>query len=91
MCRVHAQLARRKEGGGNVIDHVQAVVVCGDVYGSSVGRGSKDQVKAVAVVAELHARHATEQCGACPSARRTMIGSELAVLHIVVLQRCVAL
>ena len=88
---VHAQLARRKEGGGNVVDHIQAVVARGDVYGSRVGRRSKDQVKAVAVAAELHARHATDKPGAGPAARRAMVCAKLSVLHVVVLQRCVAL
>ena len=64
MRRVHAQLVRRKEGGGNVIDHVQVVVARGDVHGRRVGLGSKDQVKAVAVAAELHARHAADKRGA---------------------------
>ena len=82
---------RGKEGGGNVIDHVQAVVACGDVYGSRVGRRSKDQVKAVAVAAELHARHATDKRRAGPAARGAMVGAELAVLHVVILQRRVAL
>ena len=91
MRRVYAQLARRKEGGGNVVDHVQAVVARGDVRCRCVGIGSKVQVKAVAVAGELNVRHATEQRGTTPAARRTMIGSELAVLHIVVLQRRVAL
>ena len=80
-----------KECGGNVIDHVQAVVARGDVRGWRAGIRSKDQVKAVAVAAELHARHATEQCGACQTARGAMIGAQLSVLHIVVLQRGVAL
>ena len=88
---VHAQLARRKEGGGNVVDHVQAVVARGDVRCGRFCLGSKGQVKAVAVAAELNACHATDQRGATPTARRTMIGAELAVLHIVVLQRRVAL
>ena len=80
-----------KECSGNVVDHVQAVVARGDVYGSRVGRRSKDQVKAVAVAAELHARHTADQCGACPTARGAMVGAELTILHIVVLQRGVAL
>ena len=88
---VHAQLARRKEGCGYVVDHIQAVVARGDVYGSRVGRRSKDQVKAVAVAAELHVRHTADQCGAGPTARGAMVGAKLSVLHIVVLQRCVAL
>ena len=91
MRRVHAQLVRRKEGGGDVIDHVQAVVARGDVHGGRVGLGSKGQVKAVAVAAELNARHAAEQRGATPAARRAMIGAQLSVLHIVVFQRGVAL
>ena len=91
MRRVHAHLARRKEGGGNVVDHIQAVVACGDVYGRRVGRRSKDQVKAVAVAAELHARHATDKRRAGPAARGAMVCAKLSVLHIVVLQRCVAL
>ena len=91
MRRVHAQLVGGEEGCGYVVDHVQAVVARGDVYGSRVGRRSKDQVKAVAVAGELNVRYATDQRGTTPTARRTMIGTELAVLHIVVLQRRVAL
>ena len=56
-----------------------------------VGIGSKDQVKAVAVAAELHARHATDKRRAGPAARGAMVGAELAVLHVVILQRRVAL
>ena len=89
--RIHAQLMCGKECGGNVVDHVQTVVARGDVYGSRVGRRSKDQVKIVAVAAELHARHATDKRRACPTARGAMVGAELAVLHVVVLQRGVAL
>ena len=88
---VHAQLVGGEEGCGYVVDHIQAVVACGDVYGSRVGRRSKDQVKAVAVAAELHARHATDKPRAGPAARGAMVCAELSVLHIVVLQRCVAL
>ena len=91
MSCVHAQLARRKEGGSNVVDHVQAVVARDDVRCRCVGIGSKVQVKAVATAGELNACHATDQRGTTPTARRTMIGAELAVLHIVVLQRRVAL
>ena len=91
MRRVHAQLVGGEEGCGYVVDHVQAVVARGDVYGSRVGRRSKDQVKAVAVTAELHARHATDKPGAGPAARGTMVCAKLSVLHIVVLQRRVAL
>ena len=80
-----------KECSGNVVDHVQAVVARGDVCGSRVGRRSKDQVKAVAVAAELYARHATDKRRACPTARGAMVGAELAVLHVVILQRRVAL
>ena len=80
-----------KECSGNVVDHVQAVVACGDVYGSRVGRRSKDQVEAVAVAAELHVRHATDKRRAGPAARGAMVGAELAVLHVVILQRRVAL
>ena len=91
MRRVHAQLVGSEEGCGYVVDHIQAVVACGDVYGSRVGRRSKDQVKAVAVAAELHARHATDKHRAGPAARGAMVGAELAVLHVVILQRGVAL
>ena len=91
MRRVHAQLVGGEEGCGYVVDHIQAVVACGDVCGSRVGRRSKVQVKAVAVAAELHARHATDKPGAGPAARRAMVCAKLSVLHVVVLQRCVAL
>ena len=91
MRRVHAQLVGGEEGCGYVVDHIQAVVACGDVCGSRVGRRSKDQVKAVAVAAELHARHATDKPRADPAARGTMVCAKLSVLHIVVLQRRVAL
>ena len=43
------------------------------------------------VAAELHARHAMDKPRAGPAARGAMVGAELAVLHIVVLQRRVAL
>ena len=90
-CGVYAQLVGGEEGCGYVVDHIQAVVACGDVHGSRVGRRSKDQVKAVAVAAELHARHATDKPRAGPAARGAMVCAKLSVLHIVVLQRCVAL
>ena len=59
--------------------------------GSRVGCSPKDQVKAITVAAEPHACHATDERGARPAARGAMVGAELAVLHIVVLQRRVAL
>ena len=90
-CAVHAQLVRRKEGCGYVVDHAQAVVARGDVRCGCVDIGSKVQVKAVAVAAELHARHATDKLGADPAARGAMVCAKLSVLHIVVLQRRVAL
>ena len=90
-CGVHAQLVGGEEGCGYVVDHIQAVVACGDVYGSRVGRRSKDQVKAIAVAAELHARHTTDKPRAGPAARGAMVCAKLSVLHIVVLQRRVAL
>ena len=80
-----------KEGGGNVIDHVQTVVARGDVRCGCVGIGSKDKVKAVAVAAEFHARHATDKRRAGPAARGAMVGAELTILYVVVLQRGVAL
>ena len=89
--RIDAQLVGGKEGGSYVVNHVQAVIARGDVCGSRVGLSPKDQVKAIAIAAELHAHHATDQCGAGPAARGTAIGAELAVLHIVVFQRRVAL
>ena len=89
--RVHAQLVCGKEGSGNVVNHVQAVVARGDVCGSRAGLSPKDQVKAVAVAAELHVCHATDQRGAGPATRGAMVSAELAVLHVVVLQRRIAL
>ena len=80
-----------KECGGNVVDHVQAVVACGNVRGWRAGIRSKHQVKAVTVAAELHARHATDKRRTGPTARGAMVGAELAVLHVVILQRRVAL
>ena len=88
---VHAQLVGGKEGCSYVVDHIQAVVARGDVRCGCVDIGSKVQVKAVAVAAELHARHATDKPGAGPAARRAMVCAKLSVLHVVVLQRCVAL
>ena len=89
--RVDAQLVGGKEGGSYVVNHVQAVVTRGDVCGGRVGLSPKDQVKAIAVAAELHACHATDQRRARPAARGAMVGAELAVLHVVILQRRVAL
>ena len=80
-----------KECSGNVVDHVQAVVTRDDVCGWRAGIRSKHQVKTIAVAAELHARHATDKRRAGPAARGAMVGAELAVLHVVILQRRVAL
>lgn len=91
MRRVHAQLMCGKECSGNVVDHVQAVVTRGDVCGWRAGTRSKHQVKAVAVAAELHARYATDKRRTGPTARGAMVGAELTILYVVVLQRGVAL
>ena len=91
--RVGAHLRGGKESGRHVVDHIEAVVFGGKPCGLNA-RGdviAGNKVECIPAAAELYVRGTAGELRARPAAGGAAVGAELPVLHVCVVERCVAL